>query len=202
MGVQFAVQSLNGPSRAEPLSILYRLIWYFLNLEGQVPVYIYPPGTGLKNLHDLSPQANYTDRATAACQRSQCQLFPDRWCHVVSVTNSCGCILDFLDRSRYYCFQVAPQLHSRGWVDPVADPLLFFCSADNRTRDLRIFSQELWPLDHRGGPRNRVAQLYLRALGSLYVASYDSSGRTECAIPATDIIFLTLLLAIRITQVL
>jgi hypothetical protein len=25
-------------------------------------------------LHGLSPRANYTDRATAACRRSQCQL--------------------------------------------------------------------------------------------------------------------------------
>jgi hypothetical protein len=25
-------------------------------------------------LHGLSPRANYTDRATAACQRSDCQL--------------------------------------------------------------------------------------------------------------------------------
>jgi hypothetical protein len=35
-------------------------------------------------------------------------------------------------------------------VDPVPDPLLF--SALNRTRVLWICSQELWPLDHRGGP--------------------------------------------------
>jgi hypothetical protein len=49
-------------------------------------------------------------------------------------------------------FQVAPQLYSRGWVDPVPDPLLFFGSAGNRTRDPCICSQELWPLDHRGGP--------------------------------------------------
>jgi hypothetical protein len=27
-----------------------------------------------KKLHGLSPRANYTDRATAACQRSDCQL--------------------------------------------------------------------------------------------------------------------------------
>jgi hypothetical protein len=27
-----------------------------------------------KNLHGLSPQANYNDRATAACRRSDCQL--------------------------------------------------------------------------------------------------------------------------------
>jgi hypothetical protein len=26
-------------------------------------------------LHGLSPRANYTDRATAACRRSVCQLF-------------------------------------------------------------------------------------------------------------------------------
>jgi hypothetical protein len=25
-------------------------------------------------LHDLSPRANYTDRATAVCRRSDCQL--------------------------------------------------------------------------------------------------------------------------------
>jgi hypothetical protein len=31
-------------------------------------------------------------------------------------------------------YKVAPQLYSRGWVDPVPDPLLFFCSAGNRTR--------------------------------------------------------------------
>jgi hypothetical protein len=49
--------------------------------------------------------------------------FYDRGCHVVSVTDSCGRILGFLDRSHYFFFQVAPQLHSRGWVS-VPDPLL------------------------------------------------------------------------------
>jgi hypothetical protein len=52
-------------------------------------------------LHGLSPRANYTDRATAACQRSDCQLFADRGCHVVGVTDPYGRILDFIDRSRY-----------------------------------------------------------------------------------------------------
>jgi hypothetical protein len=50
-GLQFAVQSFNDPSRAEPLTI-----WDSLNLEGQVPVFIspqeqggrvIPPGIGL-----------------------------------------------------------------------------------------------------------------------------------------------------------
>jgi hypothetical protein len=62
-------------------------------------------------------------------------------------------ILGFLDRSRYFFFQVAPQLYSRGWVDLVPDPLLLrnSGSAGNRTRDLWICSQWLWPLDHRDG---------------------------------------------------
>jgi hypothetical protein len=50
--------------------------------------------------------------------------FADRGCHVVSVTDPYVRILGFLDRSRHYFFQVAPQLYSRGWVDPVPDPVL------------------------------------------------------------------------------
>jgi hypothetical protein len=53
-------------------------------------------------LHGLSPRANYTDLATAACQRSDCQLFADRGRHVVSVTDPHGRILCFLDRSHYF----------------------------------------------------------------------------------------------------
>jgi hypothetical protein len=38
-------------------------------------------------------------------------------------------------------------------MDPVPDSLLLrkFGSAGNRTRDLWVSSQELFPLDHRGG---------------------------------------------------
>jgi hypothetical protein len=50
--------------------------------------------------------------------------FADRGCHVFSVTDPYGRILGFLDRSRYFFFQVASQLYSQGWVDPVPDPLL------------------------------------------------------------------------------
>jgi hypothetical protein len=38
----------------------------------------------------------------------------DRGCHVVSVTNPYGRILGFLDRSRYFFYQVAPQMYSGG----------------------------------------------------------------------------------------
>jgi hypothetical protein len=50
----------------------------------------------------MSPRANYTDRVTAACWRSVSQLFADRGCHVVSVT----------EQPLFY--EVAPQLYSRG----------------------------------------------------------------------------------------
>jgi hypothetical protein len=40
--------------------------------------------------------------------------FADRECCVVSATDPHGRILGFLDRSRYYFFQVVPQLYSRG----------------------------------------------------------------------------------------
>jgi hypothetical protein len=50
--------------------------------------------------------------------------FADRGYHVVSVTDPYGRNLGFVDRSRYFSFQVAPQLYSRGWVDSIPDPLL------------------------------------------------------------------------------
>jgi hypothetical protein len=61
--------------------------------------------------------------------------FADRGCHVSAWRIPYGRILGFLDRSRYI-FLVAPQLYSRGWVDPVPDPLLLrkSGSAGNRTR--------------------------------------------------------------------
>jgi hypothetical protein len=47
--------------------------------------------------------------------------FADRGCHVVSVTDPYGRTLGFLDRSLFFFFQVAPQLYSRSWVDPVEE---------------------------------------------------------------------------------
>jgi hypothetical protein len=77
----------------------------------------------------------------------------DRGCHVVGATDPYDHILGLLDQSCYYIFQVASQLYSQRWVDPVPDPLLLrkSGSAGNRTWDLLICIQELWPLDHIGG---------------------------------------------------
>jgi hypothetical protein len=45
-----------------------------------------------------------------------------------------------------------PSRSSRGWVDPIPDPLLLrkFGSTGNWTQDLWICSQELWPLNYSG----------------------------------------------------
>jgi hypothetical protein len=65
--------------------------------------------------------------------------FVDRGCRVISVPDPYGCILGYLDQSRCFFFQVAPQLSSQGWVDPVPDPLLRKSgNAGNRTWDLWI----------------------------------------------------------------
>jgi hypothetical protein len=66
-------------------------------------------------LHGLSPRANYTDRPSD--RRLSAKSLPtcaDRGCHVISVTDPSDRILGFLDRSRYFFYQVAPQLYSRG----------------------------------------------------------------------------------------
>jgi hypothetical protein len=64
--------------------------------------------------------------------------FADKECCVVSATDSYGRILASLDRSRYFFFQVAPQLYLRGWVDPVPDPkfLRKSGSAGNQIRNV------------------------------------------------------------------
>jgi hypothetical protein len=55
---------------------------------------------------------------------------------MVSAMDPYGRVLCFLDWSRYFFFQVAPRVYSRGWVDPVPDPLLVRKSGSvgNRTR--------------------------------------------------------------------
>jgi hypothetical protein len=81
----------------------------------------------------------------------------DRRCHMVSVTDPTGRILGFSRQEPLLFYQAAPQLYSQGWVDSVPDPLLFFLPPPENlvvresNPGLRICSQELWPLDHRGG---------------------------------------------------
>jgi hypothetical protein len=89
-----------------------------------------------KQLRGLSPWASYTDRAIAACPRSKCELFRIEAASWSAQRIPYSRNLGFLDQSRYFFFQAAPQLYSRGRVDPVPDPLLLrkSRSAANRTR--------------------------------------------------------------------
>jgi hypothetical protein len=62
-------------------------------------------------LRGLSPRANYI--LTESGLRLSAKLVPtfaDRGCRVVSATDPHSRVLGFLDRRRYYFFQVAPQL--------------------------------------------------------------------------------------------
>jgi hypothetical protein len=76
-------------------------------------------------LHGPSPRANYTDRATVACRRSDWQLLRIKgatW----SAWRIPTAVFSFSRQEPLLFYQVAPQLYSRGWVDTVPDPLLFF----------------------------------------------------------------------------
>jgi hypothetical protein len=94
----------------------------------------------------LSPQANYTDWATATCQRNLVPTFVDRGVsrgergESPTVAN-----ISFLDRSRYFSFKYLFIYPHKGWVDPIPDTLLLrkSISAGNRTRNLSVSSQEL-----------------------------------------------------------
>jgi hypothetical protein len=70
---------------------IYKICRDFLSMQACAA------GFALKKtkFYGLSPRANYTDRATASCRRSDCQLFADEGCHVVSVTDPYGRISVF-----------------------------------------------------------------------------------------------------------
>jgi hypothetical protein len=67
----------------------------------------------------LQKRTPWAESASALCRPSDRRLsaklvltFADTECRVVSATDPYVRILDFLDRSRYNFFQVAPQLYS------------------------------------------------------------------------------------------
>jgi hypothetical protein len=102
----------------------------------------------------FSPEANYTDWSTAACRRNLVPTFGESWVSRDQRDGSPTAVnISFLDRGRYFFFQIAPHLSSRGWVYLVSNRLLLRkpCGVGTRTRGPLICSQELWPLDQRGG---------------------------------------------------
>jgi hypothetical protein len=96
-------------------------------------------------------------------------IFADRRVSHSQCGQSYGRNLGFLGQSRYFFFQLAPQLYSRGWVGPVPDPLLLRKSgnAGNLTQTSGSNSQELWLLDHGGGQKLSTDELKLHETYSL-----------------------------------
>jgi hypothetical protein len=66
----------------------------------------------------MSPPANYTARATAACRGSKCQLLRIEGCRAVSAADSLWPYSWLSRPGPYFFFQVATQLYTLGWVDP------------------------------------------------------------------------------------
>jgi hypothetical protein len=87
------------PENRQPHNHPYSKTVFVFSVKNLLPLRIKNKKT---KLHGLSPRVNYTDRATEACRRSDCQLFTDRGCHVVSVTDPYCRIFGFLYRTRYF----------------------------------------------------------------------------------------------------
>jgi hypothetical protein len=90
-------------------------------------------------------------------------------------------------RGPYFFFQVAPQLYSRGWMNPVPDPLLLKKLESNP--GLWICSQKRWPLDHRGCRRPGVCFPFTlssaKAKAKRWTTGFDSRDWQETFIFST-----------------
>jgi hypothetical protein len=116
------------------------------NMEAYRLIALPYTGASLTRAEQDTEKQNQTPWRESACELYQPRnrrllekLVPnstDSGCHVVSETDSYVRILGSLERSSYFFFQVAPQLYSPDWVDPVPDPLFLgkSGSAGNRTR--------------------------------------------------------------------
>jgi hypothetical protein len=95
-----------------------------------------------KSYHSVKNNTSWSESASELYRPSNRRLSAkwlptcaDRGCHMVSVMDPYGRILGFSRQEPLLFYQVAPQLYSRGSVDSVPDPLLFFPGiAGNRTR--------------------------------------------------------------------
>jgi hypothetical protein len=123
--------------------MLYKFFLYSACLKRHsfVNTYIYTYIYKTVFYHETNQQTNSlalvcertipTERNLPVCEDSA-NLFADRGYCVVSATHPHGSILDFLDWSPYFFFQVALQLYSRGWevVDLERGPLRLVCTTE------------------------------------------------------------------------
>jgi hypothetical protein len=85
-------------------------------------------------LHGLSPRANYTDRATVACRRSDCQLLRIEGATWLAWRIPTA-VFSVSRQEPLLFYQVAPQLsHEADWPPFQTDYFFFSGSAGNRSR--------------------------------------------------------------------
>jgi hypothetical protein len=103
--------------------------------------------------------------------------------HVVSVTDRYDCILGFLDRSRYFYFQVTPELQSlrgRGPVSKMASQQeKGFCFLRFKLSRSVITSQREFRVRFKKGAPHRIMSFLNRALNSrcYVITDLDTSKR-------------------------
>jgi hypothetical protein len=116
--LKFFVNHLACEIKWKPTSLFLQSRGIFVRLEKKTP-------WSESELHD---------RVTAACRRNDCQLLRIRGPRGQR-DGSLRSYSRFSRQEPLLFYQVAPQLYSRGWVDPVPDPLHYvYGSAGNRTR--------------------------------------------------------------------
>jgi hypothetical protein len=121
--------AVSSPRSSHSCDINFGRVLLFRNFEASTEMV--QLGLYSTKLRGLSPRANHTDRVTAACRRSYCQLLL-----IESATWSAWriptVVISVFYTGAAAVFQVAPQLYSRDWVDPLR--LKKSSSSGNRTR--------------------------------------------------------------------
>jgi hypothetical protein len=96
----------------------------------------------LKKTKKISVGPSASEAYRPSDRRFSANLVPtsvDRGCHVVSATDSYGRILDFLDRSHYFFFQVAPIVLTKLSGTPFSQNLLSLCEQGSTQLNLLSF---------------------------------------------------------------
>jgi hypothetical protein len=96
-------------------------------------------------------------------------MFAYRGCHAVTVTDPYGRILYFLDRSRYFFLSSISSVVLTTLSGPRSRPTTFFWYCRESNPGLRICSQELWELDHRGGRESLYNKLKKNVINLIFL---------------------------------
>jgi hypothetical protein len=157
--------SLHSQRYAQPMNVIDKGRWSKHNLACRLRQATFLVVSPRKKLNGLSPRANYTDRRLSAKRLPTCA---DKGCHVVSVTDPYGRILSVFWTGAATFLSSSSSIVLTRLSGPRSRPTTFsFWQCRESNPGLRICSQELWPVDHRGGLRSPSQDLILQ-LSNLY----------------------------------